>query len=102
MKGYRGDKRTKQSENLGINDIVLTTYDVVRAEFPKTTRPENSELGPLHTTNWRRVILDEGRGSFAFSNSPLAHLHCKLISYETAKPTPSEELPHSELGTVGA
>ena len=38
-------------------DIVLTTYDVVAQEW----RNLGSQLNPLFSTNWRRIVLDEGK-----------------------------------------
>lgn len=38
-------------------DIVLTTYDVVAQEW----RNLDNQVNPLFCTNWRRIILDEGK-----------------------------------------
>ncbi len=39
------------------HDIVLTTYDVVAQEW----RNLDNQLHPLFSTNWRRIVLDEGK-----------------------------------------
>ncbi|KAL6407082.1 hypothetical protein AUP68_09908 [Ilyonectria robusta] len=56
---YHGPKRTEETESLQGCEIVLTTYDVVKADFFKATRAKAAEPGPLHSTHWHRIILDE-------------------------------------------
>ncbi len=53
---YHGPKRSKDLTGMLGYDIVLTTYDVVAQEW----RDLDNQLSPLFSTNWRRVILDEG------------------------------------------
>nr|XP_006824708.1 PREDICTED: helicase-like transcription factor-like [Saccoglossus kowalevskii] len=52
---YYGNERTKFSHILSQQDVVLTTYNTLAMEF-KTL----SGKGPIHTTDWLRVVLDEG------------------------------------------
>ena len=54
---YHGPKRSKDVTAMLGYDIVLTTYDVVAHEW----RSLDNQSSPLFSTNWRRVILDEGR-----------------------------------------
>ena len=53
---YHGPKRSKDLSGMHGYDIVLTTYDVVAQEW----RNLDNQLSPLFSTNWRRIILDEG------------------------------------------
>ncbi|KAH6972432.1 P-loop containing nucleoside triphosphate hydrolase protein [Ilyonectria sp. MPI-CAGE-AT-0026] len=46
---YHGPKRTEETESLQGCEIVLTTYDVVKADFFKATRAKAAEPNPLHT-----------------------------------------------------
>lgn len=53
---YLGSNRSsKFSEAHHSCQIVLTTYETMRVEWPK---------GPLHLQQWHRVILDEGSLDF--------------------------------------
>ena len=56
---YHGPKRSKDVTRMLGYDIVLTTYDVVAQEW----RNLDNQLHPLFSTNWRRIILDEGKTS---------------------------------------
>lgn len=53
---YHGPKRSKGVARMLGNDIVLTTYDIVAQEW----RNLDTQLAPLFSTNWRRIVLDEG------------------------------------------
>lgn len=53
---YHGPKRSKDATRMLCHDIVLTTYDVVAQEW----RNLDNQLHPLFSTNWRRIVLDEG------------------------------------------
>lgn len=50
---YQGIKRQKVKGNIDTSDIVLTTYDTLRAD-------RASGESCLFERNWARVILDEG------------------------------------------
>ena len=43
-------------------DIVITTYDVVSVDWRRVA----NSIGPLFSTTWRRVVLDEGETQIAF------------------------------------
>lgn len=45
-----------------LHDIVITTYDVVSADWRRLA----DSLGPLFSTTWRRVVLDEGESQLVF------------------------------------
>ncbi|KIM95726.1 hypothetical protein OIDMADRAFT_171182 [Oidiodendron maius Zn] len=50
---YHGSKRQNSANKLHTFDIVLTTYDTLRSDW--------TVYGPLYTSTWSRIILDEGR-----------------------------------------
>ena len=54
---HHGPKRSKDVTKMLRYDIVLTTYDVVAQEW----RDLNNQPQPLFSTNWRRIVLDEGK-----------------------------------------
>ena len=54
---YHGPNRSKDVTKMLGYDIVLTTYDVVAQEW----RNLNNQPHPLFSTNWRRIVLDEGK-----------------------------------------
>ena len=51
---HHGQCKALLGTELQDNDIVLTTYGTVGAEY------NSFSLGPLHRAKWLRVILDEG------------------------------------------
>ncbi|XP_077587001.1 helicase-like transcription factor isoform X1 [Stigmatopora nigra] len=51
---YHGPDRNRNTVFLSSQDVVLTTYNVLSADFAKEGR------SPLHEINWLRVVLDEG------------------------------------------
>ena len=53
---YHGPKRFHDTSRTPSPDIVITTYDVVSADWRRIAY----SLGPLFSTTWRRVVLDEG------------------------------------------
>ena len=53
---YQGPKRSKDVTAILEYDVVLTTYDVIAHEW----RNLDNQPSPLFSTNWRRIILDEG------------------------------------------
>ncbi|KAG8989917.1 DNA repair protein rad16, partial [Tulasnella sp. 427] len=62
---YHGQARTKDSDELGKADVVLTTYAVLESVFRKQhsgfTRKGviMKEKSILHQLHWRRIVLDE-------------------------------------------
>jgi SNF2 family DNA or RNA helicase len=65
---YYGPKRSQQGVSFKSCDIILTTYDVVRADFYKEGKSNSIEPGPLHTPEWHRIILDEGMSEYTFAS----------------------------------
>uniref|UniRef100_H3DQ38 Helicase like transcription factor n=1 Tax=Tetraodon nigroviridis TaxID=99883 RepID=H3DQ38_TETNG len=49
---YYGSERNRNKKFLSSQDVVITTYNVLSAEF--------GNKSPLHEINWLRVVLDEG------------------------------------------
>ncbi|XP_034051464.1 helicase-like transcription factor isoform X2 [Thalassophryne amazonica] len=49
---YYGSERNRSQKFLSSQDVVITTYNVVSADF--------SNKSPLHGVSWLRVVLDEG------------------------------------------
>ncbi|KAK2826488.1 hypothetical protein Q5P01_020702 [Channa striata] len=49
---YYGSDRNRSKTFLSSQDVVITTYNVLSAEF--------GNKSPLHAINWLRVVLDEG------------------------------------------
>lgn len=56
---YYGKDRTKYLRQLENCALVITTYSVVRLDW-KTWLAE-PDTPTLHTVQWKRVVLDEGR-----------------------------------------
>lgn len=64
---YHGPRRLKDVTKILGYDIVLTTYDVVSQEW----RNLDNQSSLLFSTNWRRIVLDEGKAqSFFFKTYP--------------------------------
>lgn len=53
---HHGPKRSNNVSIFCANHIVLTTYDVVSAEW----RRLDTGLKPLYSMDWHRIVLDEG------------------------------------------
>ena len=53
---YHGPKRSKDANLMLTYDVVITTYDVIAQEW----RNLDSKPSLLFSTNWRRIVLDEG------------------------------------------
>lgn len=68
---YHGPKRSKDVTGMPEYDIVLTTYDVVAQEW----RNLDNQPSPLFSTNWRRIVLDEGKTS-SFQGHARANAVC--------------------------
>ncbi|XP_061598880.1 helicase-like transcription factor [Cololabis saira] len=49
---YYGSERNRNKKFLSSQDVVITTYNVLSADF--------GNKSPLHGINWLRVVLDEG------------------------------------------
>ncbi|KAK5917223.1 hypothetical protein CgunFtcFv8_012130 [Champsocephalus gunnari] len=49
---YYGPERNRNKNFLSSQDVVITTYNVLSADF--------GNKSPLHAINWLRVVLDEG------------------------------------------
>uniref|UniRef100_A0A665VNF0 Helicase-like transcription factor n=1 Tax=Echeneis naucrates TaxID=173247 RepID=A0A665VNF0_ECHNA len=49
---YYGSERNRSKTFLSSQDVVITTYNVLSADFVNES--------PLHSINWLRVVLDEG------------------------------------------
>ncbi|KAH9209574.1 SNF2 family N-terminal domain-containing protein [Leptodontidium sp. 2 PMI_412] len=61
---YYGPTRQKQLKQIESYDIVLTTYETLKADCPKAARGrrkvvEDEHSGGLHEFRWHRVVLDE-------------------------------------------
>jgi SNF2 family DNA or RNA helicase len=50
---YHGSNRRQLASKFWKTDIVLTTYETLRSDWATT--------GPLYSSTWRRVVLDEGK-----------------------------------------
>ncbi|KAI1120581.1 SNF2 family N-terminal domain-containing protein [Nemania abortiva] len=64
---YHGPSRRKRNAPLRDSDIILTTYDTLRADYSGSFPGKNikekkgrSGGGMLHGIMWKRVVLDEG------------------------------------------
>ncbi|XP_077417628.1 helicase-like transcription factor isoform X2 [Vanacampus margaritifer] len=58
---YHGPDRNRNSRFLSSQDVVLTTYNVLAADFSGKNRTLLQDVNsPLHEINWLRVVLDEG------------------------------------------
>ena len=66
---YHGPKRFHNTSRMLLHDIVITTYDVVSADWRRLA----DSLGPLFSITWRRVVLDEGKIQMVFCNRSYAH-----------------------------
>jgi hypothetical protein len=58
---YHGAQRQKRNAALLSNfDVVLTTYDTIRAEHVQADSPSEDAQGVIHSVIWHRIVLDEG------------------------------------------
>ena len=62
---FHGQTRRKQLEKIESYDIVLTTYETLKADCPhaaerKRIAMKDRIFGSLHEIKWHRVVLDEG------------------------------------------
>ncbi|PIA18257.1 hypothetical protein COEREDRAFT_39020 [Coemansia reversa NRRL 1564] len=57
---YHGTSRKETAESLAQYDLVITSYGIVVSEWARDKLTLSSDShGPLFTTAWRRIILDE-------------------------------------------
>jgi len=59
---YHGAEREQGIIGLTVNDIVITTYDTLRAECPSNStnsKIQSRRSGILHSIYWWRLVLDE-------------------------------------------
>ncbi len=67
---YHGPQRQKNADVLSSFDVVLTTYDTVRAEHIQLEDSDEKGQGVIQSIVWHRVVLDEGaHSSGAFKNA---------------------------------
>src|SRR5437667_3519377 len=57
---YYGAEREEDVSNLLENDLVITTYDTLKADCPTNSKRKSKRSGLLHSIGWCRVVLDEG------------------------------------------
>jgi SNF2 family DNA or RNA helicase len=58
---YHGSQRQKRDAALLSSfDVVLTTYETIRAEHVQADSPSKDGQGVIHSVIWHRVVLDEG------------------------------------------
>ncbi|VBB80874.1 Putative protein of unknown function [Podospora comata] len=55
---YHGSSRSKHHSSLPTYDIILTTYDTLKADI-RSNRSSGVEKSPLHDLVWKRIVLDE-------------------------------------------
>ena len=55
---HHGSQRRKSANLLSSFDVVLTTYETVRAEHLQLLGGGRSAF---HTISWHRIVLDEGK-----------------------------------------
>jgi len=69
---YHGAEREQDISNLLKNDLVITTYDTLKADCPANSKRKSKRSGTLHSIDWCRVVLDEGE----LLNLILIACHC--------------------------
>uniref|UniRef100_A0A673Y8A3 Helicase like transcription factor n=1 Tax=Salmo trutta TaxID=8032 RepID=A0A673Y8A3_SALTR len=57
---YYGSERNRDTHFLSSQHVVLTTYNVLSAEYSVSGGWVCGSASPLHTVSWLRVVLDEG------------------------------------------
>ena len=58
---YHGQSRTLKFADLGIYDLVITTYGTLCAEWLNSLKRSTAKQSLLHQFDWFRIVLDEGR-----------------------------------------
>eukprot|EP01083_Nonionella_stella_P277830 944656_1 len=56
---YHGQNRIKDPRKLVKFDVVITSYSIIAAEYPKRPPGTAQKLGPILKTKFYRIILDE-------------------------------------------
>eukprot|EP01083_Nonionella_stella_P084080 232647_1 len=56
---YHGQNRIKDPRKLVKFDVVITSYSIIAAEYPKRLPGTAQKLGPILKTKFYRIILDE-------------------------------------------
>merc|ERR1719419_1249346 len=56
---YHGSHRKKSLVFLKHQDVIITTYSLLAAEFPNKRKYPTKPLGPLYHLDFHRIILDE-------------------------------------------
>ena len=98
---HHGSQRRKNADPLSSFDVVLTTYETVRAEHLQSLGGGRSAF---HTISWHRVVLDEGK----YLHTKLCHgralsANCNQpTSSKTALPKDSKPSTPSKHNTAGA
>jgi len=58
---YHGPEREDKVSNVLKHAIVITTYDTLKADCPNNLKRKSKRSGLLHSIEWYRVVLDEGK-----------------------------------------
>jgi SNF2 family DNA or RNA helicase len=56
---YHGYQRQKDADLLRSFDVVLTTYETVRAEYSQELQNGGAQSA-IQAISWTRIVLDEG------------------------------------------
>ncbi|KAJ0008620.1 hypothetical protein NQD34_016035 [Periophthalmus magnuspinnatus] len=70
---YYGSERNRSEKFLSSQDVVITTYNVLSADF--------GNKSPLHKINWLRVVLDEGH----FIRNPNAQMSKAVLELKASR-----------------
>jgi hypothetical protein len=84
MHKYHGPKRELDLLKLLDFDVILTTYATVAAEFRRCSNI-------LHSINWFRIVLDEGRFGDLLLSTPnilVAYWNTDIKHYSPCNPPP--------------
>ena len=96
---HHGSQTQKSADLLSSFDVVLTTYETVRAEHLRFLGGGRSEF---HKIYWHRIVLDEGK-CLKLSHGGAPGANCNQpTSSKTALPKDSKPFTHSKQNTAGA